>query len=89
MQVTGFVVNHPAAHRDRVLQHFVSNAELLERVNPARRERQIDRPPADKVARARVGPSLVKIDLVSAPTEVRRKQTSREPAANENKLRHV
>ena len=29
MQIAGFVVNHPAAHGDRVLQNFIGDAELL------------------------------------------------------------
>ena len=75
-KIAGFVMDHAAAHRDGVSQHFVGDAELLERVNPARRERKVDRPPADEVARARVGPSLVKIDLVSAPPEVGGEQSA-------------
>ena len=69
-------VNHAAAHRDRVSQHFIGDAELLERMNPARGERQIDRPSADEIARARIGPALIKLDLVSAPPEIRRQQSA-------------
>src|SRR5947207_1857847 len=36
MKIAGFIVDHSAAHRDSVLQHFVGDAELLECVNPAR-----------------------------------------------------
>jgi hypothetical protein len=59
-----------------VLQHFIGDAELLERVNPTRRERKVDRPSADDIAFARIGPSFVKIDIVSAPPQIRRKQSS-------------
>jgi hypothetical protein len=67
-------MNHPAAHRDRVLEHFVSDAELFERVNPARRDRKIDRSPAANVALARISPALVKIDIVPAPPQICREQ---------------
>ena len=29
-------MNHPAAHRDRVLQNFIGDSDLLERMNTAR-----------------------------------------------------
>ena len=76
MQLAGFVVNHPAAHRDRVLQHFISDSDLLERMNAAGREREIDRSSADHVAFARISAALVKIDLVSAPAQIRGEQTA-------------
>ena len=69
-------MDHAAAHGDGVPHHFVGDAELLERVNPAGRERQVDRAPADEVARARVGPPFVQIDLMSAPPKVRGKQAA-------------
>ena len=76
MQVAGFVVDHASAHRDGVSQHFVGDADPLERVNPARREREIDRPPADNITFARIGPSLVKIDIISATPQIRGEQSS-------------
>jgi hypothetical protein len=82
MQVTGFAVNHSTAHRNRVPQYLVSNPELLERVNPTRGEREIDRPPSDDISFARISSPLVKIDLVSAPPEVRREQPSGKAAAD-------
>ena len=36
MEPAGFLMDHPAAHRDRVLQDFVRDSDLLERVNAAR-----------------------------------------------------
>ena len=57
-------------------QHFIGDAELLEGVNAARRESEIDRAPADDIAVARIGPPFVKIDLVSAPAEVRSQQAA-------------
>jgi hypothetical protein len=82
-------VDHAAAHRDGVSQHFIGDAELLERVNPARREREIDRSSADNIAFARIGPSLVKIDIVPAPPQVRAEQSASEAAADENKFRFI
>ena len=76
MQIARFVVNHPAAHRDGVAQHFIGDPELLERVNPARGEREIDRASADDIAFARIGAPLVKIDFVSAPPQIRREQSA-------------
>lgn len=86
MQSAGFVVNHPAAHCDRMFEHFISDAELLERVNPTRGKREIDRPPPDNIALARVGPPLVKIDIVSAPPQVRAQQSAGQAATDENKF---
>ena len=42
MQRAGFIVNHSAAHRDRVVQCFISHAELLERINAPGRNCQVD-----------------------------------------------
>ena len=66
-------MDHSAAHWDRVFQYFISNTDLLERVNSAGRKREIDRTSTDHVAFARIGPAFVKIDLVSAPAEIGRK----------------
>src|SRR2546430_52821 len=53
MQIAGFVVDHPAAHGDRVLQNFIGDAELLKRVNAAHGKREIDRPPTYNISFAR------------------------------------
>ena len=53
-------MNHSAAHRDGVFQRFISDADLFERMNAARRNRQIDRTPADEVAFARDRPAFRK-----------------------------
>ena len=76
------VVNHPAAHRDGVAQHFIGESELLERVNSAGGEREIDRAAADGVARARVGAALEEIDLVAAPAEETGEQSAGQAAAD-------
>ncbi len=86
MQLAGSVVNHAAAHRDGVLQDFISDADLFKRMNAARRNREIDRAPADDVAFARIGPPFVKIDLVAAPSQIRREQSARQTATDENKF---
>ena len=69
-------------------QHFIGDPELFQRVNPACRERQIDRAPANDVPFARIGPPLVKIDFVSAPAEIGREQSARQSAADKNKFCH-
>jgi hypothetical protein len=53
-----------------------------------RRDRQIDRSPADDVAFARISAPLVKIDIVSAPAQVRGEQAACKSTANKNKLCH-
>jgi hypothetical protein len=70
MQRSRFVMDHPAAHWNRVSQRFISNADLFERVNPACRNRQIDRASTDDVSFARVSTPLIKIHLISAPSEI-------------------
>ena len=64
MQCAGLVMDHSAAHRNRVVQHFVSDPDLFERMNPTRRNCQIDRAPSNKVAFAWIGPTLVEVDFV-------------------------
>jgi hypothetical protein len=76
MQRTRLIVNHPAAHWDRVLQRFIRDADLFERMNAPRRNCQIDRAPADDVAFARISASLVEIDIISSPAQVRGKQSA-------------
>ena len=87
MQGAGFIVNHPAAHGDGVLQGFMRDAELFEGMNAPHRNRQIDRSPADDVAFAWISTPLVKIDIIPAPAQIRGEQAARESAANENEFR--
>ncbi len=82
----GLIVNHPAAHRDRVLQRFMRDADLFERMNAPRRNRQIDRSSADDVSFAWISTPFVKIDIVPAPAQIRGEQTTRQTAADKNKL---
>ena len=88
MQDARLIVNHPATHRDRMLQCFMSDTDLFERMNAPCRNRQIDRSPADDVALARVSAPLVKINIVPAPAQIGREQSARESAADENNLCH-
>jgi hypothetical protein len=64
-------MDHATPHWDRMAQYIVGNTELLERMDPARREREINRPPSDNIAFARISPSLVKIDIVPTPPQIR------------------
>jgi hypothetical protein len=68
-------------------QHFIRDTELLECVNPACRNREINRSPADNIAFTRISPSFVKIDIVSAPAQIRREQSAGETAADKNEFR--
>ena len=86
MERTGFVVNHTAAHWDRMPQHFISDAELFECVDAAGRKREIYRASANDVSFAGIGASFVKIDIVAAAPQVRGEQPAGETATNENKL---
>ena len=66
-------MDHAAAHRDGVPQHFIGDAELFERVNSAGGKRKIDRASADDVSLARIGAAFVKIDLVTAASQSTRR----------------
>src|SRR5437867_9227281 len=76
MQIAGFIVDHASAHRNRVSQHVICDLNLFERVNPTRRNSEIDRASAYNVAFTRISPSLVKIDIVSAPAQVGGEQSA-------------
>ena len=89
MQRARFIVNHPTAHRDCVLQRFMRDADLFERMNAPGRNRQINRTSADDVAFARISAPLVQIDIVPSPAQIGREQSARETAANQNKFCHV
>jgi hypothetical protein len=69
-------MNHSAAHRDRVAQHFVGNSNLFEGVDSTGREREIDRASPDQIAFARISPAFVKIDIVPTPPQVRAEQSA-------------
>jgi hypothetical protein len=88
MQLAGSIVNHSTAHRDRVLQCFLGDLDLFQRVNPACRNRQIDRASADDVPFAGISAPLVKIYVVSAPSEICREQSPGQSAADQNKFCH-
>lgn len=88
MQRPRLVMDHAASHWDGVLEHFIGDTELFERVNAARRKREINRSPADDVSFTRISPALVKIHIVSAPPQIRGKQSAREAATDQNKFRH-
>ena len=88
MQRSGFVMDHPAPHWNRVSQRFISDTDLFERVSAACRNRQVDRAPADDVPFARVSAPFVKIHFVSAPPEIRREQAPRQSTADQNKFCH-
>ncbi len=88
MERAGFVMDHASAHRDGVLQDFIGEAELLEGMNAAGGESEINRAAANSVACARVGPALVEVDLNTSPAEKSGEQASCETTTDENKLWH-
>ena len=87
MQRAGFIVDHAATHRDRVLQDLIGDAKLLKRVNPARRNSEINRASAYNVAFARIGTPLIKIVIVSAPAQIGRQQSACQAAADKYEFR--
>ena len=88
MQRSGLVMDHPAVHWNRVSQRLVGNSNLFEGVNPARRNCQVDRATTDDVSFARISAPFIKIDFVSAPSKIRRKQAPSQSAADQNKSCH-
>src|SRR5689334_655795 len=84
----GLFVNHPTRHRNRMLQDFVCDSNLFERVNSAGGESKIDRPAADHVAFTRITAAFIQINVVSTAAEIRGQQSAGEPATDQNKLRH-
>ena len=89
MQCARLIVNHSATHGDGVSQRFIGDSDLFQRMDPARRNGQIDRATADHVPFARISAALVKIDIVSAASQICSEQTTSKPTADENEFRHV
>jgi hypothetical protein len=81
-------MDHASAHRDGVLEDFIGEAELLEGVDAASGEGEINRAAANGIARSRVRPVLVELDLNAAPAEKGGEQASREATTDKNKLEH-
>jgi hypothetical protein len=63
-------------------QHLIRGADLLKGVNATGGQGKVDGSATDKVPCARISPALEELDFVSAPSEVCRKQTSRESATD-------
>jgi hypothetical protein len=88
MERSGFVVDHAPAHRDGVVEDFISKAELLESVDTAGGKGEINRAAANSAARSRVGPAFVEINLNAAPAEEGGEQASRKATTDKSKLWH-
>src|SRR4051812_33879431 len=86
MEVTGFVMDHPAGHGDGMLKDFIGDAELSERVDPAGREREIDRAAADQVPFAWIAATLVEFDVVAAASEISGEHAAGEAATDQDKF---
>src|SRR5690606_31850483 len=80
------VVQHAAAHRNQERQDVAGDAGTLERGNPARREREVDRPPARR-ARRELGAALVDDGRKAAPREHDREQAAGRSAADDRDAR--
>src|SRR5207248_318936 len=81
------VVDHSPPHRDGVPHHFPGNAELLQCMNTARRNREINRASADEISRARIRSTLIKGHLVSPSPEIRSEQPASQSTSDEDKFR--
>jgi hypothetical protein len=79
-------MDHATRHRDGMLQDFIRDAELFEGMNPSCRKRQIDRAASDQISFPRVRASLVELNIVSPPPEIRREQSAGQPAPDKNKF---
>ena len=71
-----------------MLQDFIGEAELLEGMDAAGGEGEINRAAANGVARARVGPALVEIDFNATAAEEGGEEPSREATTDKNELGH-
>src|SRR5437660_1366256 len=73
----------------RALDNFrhIRNSDLLERVDTTRGEREIDGTSANHVALARISATLVKIDIVSATTEISGEQPTSQAGPDQNEFR--
>ena len=76
------VVDHPAAHRDHELANVSVDAGAAQRVDPARREREVDRAAAALASRERRA-ALDDRRLEAAPREQDREQAAGGAAADD------
>src|SRR5690606_19739170 len=76
-------VDGAPAHEDGVGEHLVGKAELPERDDAARGEREVDRAAARRAVDARVGASLEELDRVAEPRKADRAERAREPGAED------
>src|SRR5205807_5270677 len=88
VQRTRSIMDHPAAHWDRVSQRFLGDPDLFERMDPACRNGQVNGASADNVPFARISAPLVQIHLVPASSQIRCEQSACETAADQSKFRH-
>src|SRR2546423_7036572 len=56
-------------------------------MNSAGGKREIDRTSANQVPFARIAPAFVKIDIVTAPAQIRREQSAGQARPNQNESR--
>ena len=81
-------VRHPAEHRDRLAKHVVVEAYLVQRMEPARGDRQVDRAAGGNAHVAHVGPPLVHVDRVPLASEHERQQRADRPRSDDDQIRH-
>ncbi len=77
------VVQHAAAHRDQERLHFLEDAGLLERLDAARGQREVDRAAGVHVHLAQVGPALVEHDLAGIARQEDRHQRAGKAGAED------
>ena len=80
------VVQHPPAHGQRLRQHGVREADPLEGVDAARRQREVDGAAVVGTRHARVGAALEHGHAQPAPGEEAGQQRAREPGTDDRDL---
>src|SRR6516162_8049874 len=88
MQRPEFIMNYPATHWDCMFQGLFSDPDLLQRMNTACRNREVDRASAHDVPFTRISTAFIKIDFMPTLSQIRREQSARQTATDKNKSCH-
>src|SRR5947208_3106310 len=65
MQLARLLMDHPARHRNRMAKDFIGDTELFEGMDATSGKGEVDRAAADNITLTRIGPTLVKFDVVT------------------------
>ena len=81
-------VRHPPKHRHRLAQHVVVEPHLVQRMQPAGGDGEIDRAAGRDVDAAHVRAALVYVDVVAPPRKREREQGPDGPRSDDGEIRH-